>query len=71
MPLAGLLIVLAALAFWTVVCWKLFWNTNWREGLRGQQAAIQGVLADISKQTRMSLGYIAVMAKVIKCLQQL
>ena len=62
---AALLFLLATLAFWSLVVWKLLWRSNIREGLRGQRDILRAAFADISHQTRVHLGYAAVMVKVV------
>lgn len=61
---AAVLAMLATLGFASLVVWKLLWQSNLREGWRGRRDVIRAALADVSNQTRMHLGYAAVLVKV-------
>lgn len=60
---AAVLLLLATLAFWSLVVWKLLWSAHMRQGWRGHSDLIKAAFADFGHQTRVHLGYAAVMLK--------
>jgi len=59
------LVFLGLLGVFSLLVWKLVWCANVRRGLLGQRDLIKAAFADIGHQTRESIKYAALMAKVL------